>query len=77
MDFWRSLNKREKRILDILDKPRSLEDFVQAALIYRAYKGRRADILRRWEKEMVSKHLERLQSRGVVTMVGDSKYVRK
>ena len=70
-------DKREKRILDFLDKPRSLEDFVQAALIYRAYKGRRAGILRYWEYLMVSKHLERLQSRGVVTTVENSMYVRK
>ncbi|MFC1580688.1 MBL fold metallo-hydrolase [Thermodesulfobacteriota bacterium] len=75
--FLEIIEQREKRILDFLDRPRSLEDFVQAALIYRAYKGRRADILRCWEKEMVSKHLERLQSRGDVTMVERSMYVRK
>jgi len=75
--FLEIIEQREKRILDFLDKPRSLEDFVQAALIYRAYKGRRADILRYWEYEMVSKHLGRLQSRGVVTMMEKSMVVRK
>ncbi|MBW1944239.1 MAG: MBL fold metallo-hydrolase [Deltaproteobacteria bacterium] len=75
--FLEIIEQREKRILDFLDKPRSLEDFVKAALIYRAYKGRRAGILRYWEYLMVSKHLERLQSRGVVTMVENSMVVRK
>jgi hypothetical protein len=75
--FLQIIAQREERILDFLEEPRSLEDFVETALIYRAYKGRRSGILKYWEYEMVSKHLQRLLAKGAIAAKGRSKYMRK
>jgi glyoxylase-like metal-dependent hydrolase (beta-lactamase superfamily II) len=66
--------EREQKILTYLDAPRTLEDFVEQALIYRRYPYR-APILRYWERQMIAKHLRRLMAADLVEQRGDS-YMR-
>lgn len=66
--------RREQQILSFLDAPRTQQDFIEQALIYRRYPYR-APILRYWEGQMVAKHLSRLQDSGSVDRHGDH-YVR-
>ncbi|MBN2125702.1 MAG: MBL fold metallo-hydrolase [Deltaproteobacteria bacterium] len=57
---------REDRILSFLNKPRSLEDFEDAALIYGRYPTR-GRVLRFWERQMIEKHLGRLFASGIIS----------
>jgi hypothetical protein len=59
-------HKRDEMILEFLSSPRSMDDFVDKALIYQKYPYV-ASILRFFEAEMISKHLDRLMSKGLVT----------
>ncbi|MCJ7542432.1 MAG: hypothetical protein MUO88_22515, partial [Desulfobacterales bacterium] len=52
--------------LGFLSSPRSMDDFVDKALIYRKYPYA-ASILRFFEAEMIRKHLDRFMSNGLVT----------
>ena len=63
--FLEVFEYRDRAILDFLSRPRSLDDFVDRALIYRRYPDR-PEILRFWERQMISKHLRRLLSRKMV-----------
>ena len=63
--FLDAFEKREEQILAFLDKPRSLQDFVEKALIYKKYPYV-PSILRFFEAQMAEKHLKRLLSRGLV-----------
>lgn len=51
--------RRERRILEFLQSPKTLEHFADKALIYGRYVHRPA-ILRFWERQMIEKHLKRL-----------------
>ena len=63
--FLDAFEKREEQILHFLDKPRSIEDFVEKALIYKKYPYV-PSILRFFEAQMAEKHLKRLLSSGLV-----------
>lgn len=67
-------DRREQQILAYLDAPRTLDDFVERALIYRRYPDR-APILRYWERQMIEKHLQRLLDAEQVAQDGE-RYVR-
>jgi hypothetical protein len=71
--FLAVFRKRDEKILDFLRSPRSMDDFVETALIYKKYPFA-ASILRFFEAEMISKHLDRLMKRGLVAME-DGKFV--
>jgi glyoxylase-like metal-dependent hydrolase (beta-lactamase superfamily II) len=66
--------EREKSILEFLDSPRTIEDFVEESLIYHGYPYG-VSILRFFEGQMVGKHLKRLIKRGLVKEV-DGKFVQ-
>jgi ribonuclease/clavin/mitogillin len=57
--------QRDRRILDFLSEERTLEEMIQAPLIYNSY-AYAPDLLRRWEENMLRKHLRRLLKRGLV-----------
>jgi ribonuclease/clavin/mitogillin len=57
--------QRERRILDFLPEERTLEEMVSNPLIYSSYPFA-AELLRRWEDNMLRKHLSRLVQRGLV-----------
>ena len=65
-EFLGIFEARENKILEFLSTPRSMEDFVEAALIYGTYPRYRGLILRFWEKQMISKHLHRLLRKGMI-----------
>jgi glyoxylase-like metal-dependent hydrolase (beta-lactamase superfamily II) len=68
--FLNAFKKRDEQILAFLDSPRSIEDFVEKALIYKKYPYA-ASILRFFEAQMTEKHLNRLISKGLVREEGD------
>ena len=68
--FLNMFQKRDEQILDFLNSPRSIEDFVERALIYQKYPYA-ASILRFFEAQMAEKHLQRLVSRGLITKEND------
>lgn len=69
------INEREKKLLDLLERPRTLEDIVGAWIIYG--KPREPKVFFEWgERSYMKKHLERLMNRGVVAMEG-KKYYKK
>jgi hypothetical protein len=72
--FLAVFKERDEKILEFLSSPRSMDDFVDKALIYRKYPYV-ASILRFFEAEMISKHLDRLMSKGLVTKK-DGKFFR-
>lgn len=72
--FLNVFEERDRKILEFLNVPRSIEEFVENALIYQKY-AYRPSILRWWELKMVNKHLDRFMSKGLVERVGD-KFVR-
>ena len=64
--FLSVFKDRDEKVLEFLSSPRSMEDFMEKALIYQKYPFA-TTILRFFEAEMVSKHLKRLMSKGLVT----------
>ena len=72
--FLAVFEERDEKILDFLNSPRSIENFVEKALIYQGYPYGES-ILRFFEAQMDEKHVKRLMSRGLVKEV-DGKYVR-
>jgi glyoxylase-like metal-dependent hydrolase (beta-lactamase superfamily II) len=63
--FLHAFDQREKRIIASLGIPRSMDELLDQALIYRKYPNRRR-LLRGWETTMVKKHLDRLVRLGLV-----------
>jgi glyoxylase-like metal-dependent hydrolase (beta-lactamase superfamily II) len=72
--FLDVFEKREEQILDFLDTPRSIQDFVEEALIYKKHPYL-ASVLRFFEAQMAEKHLQRLVSMGLVSKE-DNRFVR-
>jgi glyoxylase-like metal-dependent hydrolase (beta-lactamase superfamily II) len=72
--FLNAFKTRDEQILDFLDSPRSIKDFVEKALIYMKYPYA-ASILRFFEAQMTEKHLNRLISKGLVRKE-DDRFVR-
>lgn len=66
--------RREDRILDFLSRERTLEEMIEQPLIYGRYPFA-PELLRRWEENMLRKHLHRLTQRGLVEET-DNGYVR-
>lgn len=73
--FLAVFEERDEKILEFLSLPRSIEDCVEKALIYRRYPYGES-ILRFFEAQMDEKHIRRLISRGLVKEV-DGKFVQK
>jgi hydroxyacylglutathione hydrolase len=72
--FLSAFDRREERLLAVLDRPQTLDEIVDRAIIYGSFPVR-ARILRFWERQMIEKHLARLQEKGSVRISGD-RYVR-
>ena len=72
--FLTVFEKRDEEILEFLSSPRSIDDFVEKALIYHGYPYGES-ILRFFEAQMDEKHIRRLISRGLVKEA-DGKFVR-
>ena len=69
------INKRERKLLDFLEKPRTMEDIVGAWIIYG--KPREPQVFfELGERLHMKKHLERLMNQGEVVMEGE-KYYKK
>ena len=66
--------QRDRRILDFLSDERTLEEMIQAPLIYNGY-AFAPELLRRWEENMLHKHIRRLVERGLVEAT-EKGYVR-
>ena len=62
--FLSVFKERDEKILEFLSSSRSMEDFVEEALIYQKYPFA-TTILRFFEAGMISKHLKRLMSKGL------------
>ncbi|HEM61024.1 MAG TPA: MBL fold metallo-hydrolase, partial [Chloroflexi bacterium] len=63
--YARVIPDRDARILESLSEERTLEEMVDQHLIYQRYPFA-PDLLRRWEENMLRKHLRRLMDRGLV-----------
>jgi glyoxylase-like metal-dependent hydrolase (beta-lactamase superfamily II) len=61
--FAAVFGEREARLLDLLDRPRALESIVDEAIVYGSFPVR-PRILRFWERQMIEKHLARLEAAG-------------
>ena len=72
--FASTFGEREERLLGLLERPRTLESIVDKAIIYGSFPVR-PRILRFWERQMIVKHLERLEAAGRVRRT-DEGYVR-
>lgn len=57
--------QRDARILEFLSQERSLEEMVDAPLVYNDYPFAQ-ELLRQWDRNMVKKHLHRLEQRDLV-----------
>jgi len=66
--------RRDARILAFLSRERTLEEMIEQPLIYASYPFA-PELLRRWEQNMLGKHLRRLQDRGLVAAT-EKGYVR-
>jgi glyoxylase-like metal-dependent hydrolase (beta-lactamase superfamily II) len=63
--YARVIPQRDARILEYLSEERTLEEMVEQPLIYQSYPFA-SELLRRWDENMVLKHLRRLIDRGLV-----------
>jgi glyoxylase-like metal-dependent hydrolase (beta-lactamase superfamily II) len=72
--FLAAFEGRDRRILDFLSSPRTMDDFVTAALIYGRYPYRES-VLQHWERQMIAKHLKRLTRKGLITET-EGRYAR-
>ncbi len=69
-DYLGVIDYREKRLLELLEKPRTMEDIVDACIVYR--KPREPKMFFQFgEKAIMGKHLELLLERGVVKQEGE------
>jgi glyoxylase-like metal-dependent hydrolase (beta-lactamase superfamily II) len=66
--------QRDARILEFLSQTRSLEDMVDAPLVYQDYPFA-PELLRQWDRNMLTKHLRRLEKRGLVDKT-ENGYIR-
>jgi glyoxylase-like metal-dependent hydrolase (beta-lactamase superfamily II) len=66
--------QREGRILNFVSQERTIEEMIEAPLIYGRYPFA-PELLRRWEENMLRKHLNRLEGRGLVRKT-EAGYVR-
>jgi glyoxylase-like metal-dependent hydrolase (beta-lactamase superfamily II) len=64
--FAAVIEHREARLLELLEAPRSLHELVDLSPIYGGHPYAEKP-LRYWEGQMISKHLERMARRGVVS----------
>jgi glyoxylase-like metal-dependent hydrolase (beta-lactamase superfamily II) len=71
LDFFA---QRDRRILEFLSHERRLEEMVEQPLIYHDFPYA-PELLRLWHKNMLQKHLKRLERRGLVRRTGEG-YIR-
>ena len=63
--YLRVIEKREQKLIELLEKPRSFEDIVKACIIY--HKPREPKMFfELGERLLMAKHLERLMNQGVL-----------
>ena len=60
------LEKRDEQLLELLKEPKTMEEIVDAKLIYRKHPEPVA-VYRRFEELMLVKHLKELENRGLLT----------
>ncbi|MGD2125230.1 MAG: MBL fold metallo-hydrolase, partial [Desulfobacteraceae bacterium] len=65
--------EREEKLLDLLEKPRTLQEITEAWIIYGKPREPKA-FFEFGEKAHMKKHLERLMNQGVVAMEGETYY---
>lgn len=73
-DFLNIIFKREDRLLEFLNKPRTLEEVVAACIVYGRPREPKA-FFEFGERALMKKHLERLIRLGIVCQEGD-KYIK-
>lgn len=64
------LEKRDELLLDFLKEPKTLEEIVDAKLIYRKH-PEPVEVYRRFEELMIAKHLISLEKNGLVSKQGE------
>jgi hydroxyacylglutathione hydrolase len=67
------IKEREERILDLLEKPRNIDEIVGAWIVYGRPREPKA-FYEFAERALIKKHLERLVKLGIVLMKGDQYY---
>ncbi|KIX13878.1 MBL fold metallo-hydrolase [Dethiosulfatarculus sandiegensis] len=70
LDYARIIDERSLAILKLLKEPQSLEQIVDAAIIYGGFPFL-PKLLRHWEGQMVQKHLAELVDQGRAVKEGD------
>lgn len=70
-EYGQIIFEREEKLLNFLQRERSLEEIVEAALIYRRF-PEPADLYALLERNMISKHLERLLATGKIVSFGNN-----
>ncbi len=73
--FAAAFEEREERLLKGLERPATLEEIVDRAIIYGSFPIR-PRILRFWEHQMIGKHLARLEARERVRRLPQGAFVR-
>lgn len=69
-DYLNIINKREEKLLEFLDRPRTLEEIVGAWIVYGREREPKA-FFELGERATMKKHLERLIRLGIVFQEGD------
>ncbi|MCF8063038.1 MAG: MBL fold metallo-hydrolase [Deltaproteobacteria bacterium] len=72
--FASAFGEREERLIAFLERPRDLDAIIDEAIIYGSFPVR-PRILRFWERQMIEKHLARLETTGRVKRT-DAGFVR-
>ena len=67
-DFKDKFDRNEKAVLDALDTPKSLEEILALKPIYKRYFSGGEILYSFFERNMISKHLDRLQNQGMVSL---------
>jgi glyoxylase-like metal-dependent hydrolase (beta-lactamase superfamily II) len=65
--YARIVDRRDRRILELLERPRTVDELVDESPIYRGH-SYAPEILRYWEGSMIEKHLARMRDRGQVQL---------
>lgn len=74
-EYLRVIEDREERLLTFLDRPRTLEDIVEAWIVYRRPREPRA-IFAFGERAIMKKHVERLLGKALLAREGNTFYRR-
>lgn len=73
-DYLEVINERERKLLELLNKPRTMKEIVEAWIVYGRQREPEA-FFEFAERAVMKKHLERLIRLGIVFQEGD-KYIK-